>query len=138
MSKLQQIKSPASGPAIKLPADKPPDAKQLKVSPDPFIMSKLNTATNMATDGKMLVNALYHTAVVSGLTTGYTRPGKMVIGGASPKLDFTARDVSMVDFIFDFTAACVVPCGGRKTSPLTSTIVQFIFYFGPLRSAIIF
>ena len=32
----------------------------------------------------------------------------------------------------------VVPCGGRKTSPRTSTIVQFIFYFGPLRSAIIF
>ena len=29
-------------------------------------------------------------------------------------------------------------CGGRKTSPRTSAIVQFIFYFGPLRSAIIF
>ena len=42
------------------------------------------------------------------------------------------------DFIFDFTAAGVVPCGGHKTSPRTSTIVQFIFYFGPLRSAIIF
>ena len=41
-------------------------------------------------------------------------------------------------FIFDFTAAGVVPCGGRKTSPRTSTIVQFIFYFGPLRSTIIF
>ena len=40
--------------------------------------------------------------------------------------------------IFDFTAAGVVPCGSRKTSPRTSTIVQFIFYFGPLRSAIIF
>ena len=38
----------------------------------------------------------------------------------------------------DFTAAGVVPCGGRKTSPRRSTIVQFIFYFGPLRSAIIF
>ena len=31
--------------------------------------------------------------------------------------------------LFDFTAAGVVPCGGRKTSPLTSTIVQFIFHF---------
>ena len=37
-----------------------------------------------------------------------------------------------------WAAAGVVPCGGRKTSPRTSTIVQFIFYFGPLRSAIIF
>ena len=36
------------------------------------------------------------------------------------------------------TAAGVVPCGGRKTSPRTSIIVQFIFYFGPLRSAIVF
>ena len=41
-------------------------------------------------------------------------------------------------FLFDFTAAGVVPCGGLKTSPRTSTIVQFIFCFGPLRSAIIF
>ena len=41
-------------------------------------------------------------------------------------------------FLFDFTAAGVVPCGGRKTSPRTSTILQFIFYFGPLRSEIIF
>ena len=40
--------------------------------------------------------------------------------------------------LFDFTAAGVVPCGGRKTSPRTSTTVQFLFYFGPLRSAIIF
>ena len=48
------------------------------------------------TDGKMLVNALYHSAVVSGLAMGYNRLGKMVIGGASPKLDFTPRDVGMV------------------------------------------
>ena len=32
-------------------------------------------------------------------------------------------------FLFAFTAAGVVPCGGRKTSPSTATIVQFIFYF---------
>ena len=32
-------------------------------------------------------------------------------------------------FLFAFTAAGVVLCGGRKTSPRTSTIVQFIFYF---------
>ena len=33
----------------------------------PLLWSKLNSATNMATDDKMLVNALYHSAVVSGL-----------------------------------------------------------------------
>ena len=51
---------------------------------------------------------------------------------------FIALKGSHFWFLFDFTAAGVVPCGGRKTSPRTSTIVQFIFYFGPLRSAIIF
>ena len=51
---------------------------------------------------------------------------------------FTALKGSHFWFLFDFTAAGVVPCGGRKTSPRTSTMVQFIFYFGPLRSAIIF
>ena len=51
---------------------------------------------------------------------------------------FIALKGSHFWFLFDFTAAGVVPCGGRKTSPRTSTIVQFIFYFGPLSSAIIF
>ena len=52
--------------------------------------------TTPTTDGKMLVNALYHSAVVSGLAMGYSRLSKMAIGGASPKLDFTPRDVGMV------------------------------------------
>jgi len=52
--------------------------------------------TTPITDGKMLVNALYHSAVVSGLAMGYSRLGKLAIGGAPPKLDFTPRDVGMV------------------------------------------
>ncbi len=52
--------------------------------------------TTPATDGKMLVNALYHSAVVSGLAVGYARLGKMAIGGALPKLDFNPRDIGMV------------------------------------------
>ena len=48
---------------------------------------------------------------------------------------FIALKGSHFWFLFDFTAAGVVPCGGHKTSPRTSTIVQFILYFGPLRSA---
>ena len=35
-------------------------------------------------------------------------------------------------FIFYFTAAGVVPCGGRKKSPSTPSIAQIIFYFSPL------
>ena len=41
-------------------------------------------------------------------------------------------------FLFAITAAGVVPCGGPKKSPRTSSIVQIIFYLGPLRSVKIF
>ena len=52
--------------------------------------------TTPATDGKMLVNALYHSAVVSGIAMGYARFGKMEMGGSIPKLDFTPLDMGMV------------------------------------------
>jgi len=52
--------------------------------------------TTPATDGKMLVNALYHSAVVSGLAMGYARLGKMAVGGPPPKLDFAPRDIGMM------------------------------------------
>ena len=52
--------------------------------------------TTPATDGKMLVNALYHSAVVSDLAAGYARVGKMAMWGSPPKLDCTPRDVGIV------------------------------------------
>ena len=52
--------------------------------------------TTPATDGKMLVNALYHSALVSGLAAGYAWLSKMAIGGSHPKLDFTPGDGCMV------------------------------------------
>ena len=52
--------------------------------------------TTAATDGKMLVNALYHSAIVSALAAGYARLGKMAIVGSLPKLDFTSLDIGMV------------------------------------------
>ena len=52
--------------------------------------------TTPATDRNMLVNALYHSAVVSGLAAGYARLGKMAIEGSPLKLDFMPRDVGMV------------------------------------------
>ena len=51
---------------------------------------------------------------------------------------FTAAKGSNLYILFAITAAGVVPCGGRKKSPSTSSIVQIIFYFGPLRSVKIF
>ena len=59
--------------------------------------------TTPVTDGKMLVNALYHSAVVSGLAVGYSRLSRMVIGGAPPKLDLAGRDVGML--VVDVTLA---------------------------------
>ena len=44
----------------------------------------------------------------------------------------------MIIFLFVVIAAGVVPCGIPKKRPRTSSIVQFIFTFGPLRSAEIF
>ena len=52
--------------------------------------------TTPATDGKMIMNALYHSAIVSGLATGYAQLGKMAMGGNLPKLDFTPGNVGMV------------------------------------------
>lgn len=50
----------------------------------------------MSTDGKMLANAAYHSAVVSGLALGYARLGKIAFKGAIPKLDYNVYDVGMV------------------------------------------
>ena len=49
-----------------------------------------------ATGGKVIVNTLYHSAVVSGLAMGYARLGKIAMGDSLPKLEFTPRDVGMV------------------------------------------
>ena len=49
-----------------------------------------------ATDGLMVVYALYHSAVVSGLAEGYVRLCKMATGSSPPKPDFTRRGVCMV------------------------------------------
>ena len=42
---------------------------------------------------------------------------------------FIALKATHFWFLFAFTTDDVVPCGGRKTFPRTSIIVQFIFYF---------
>ena len=61
--------------------------------------------TSPAAEGKHLVNALYHSAVISGLAIGYARLTKMALGGAAPSLAFTPRDVGMV--AVDVAAATV-------------------------------
>ena len=42
------------------------------------------------------------------------------------------------EIYFYFSAADVVLCGNRKKPPRTSSIMQIIFYFSPLRSDNIF
>ena len=49
-----------------------------------------------ASDGKMLVNDLYHAAVVGGLAVGYAKLGQMVLKGPLPRLDLTPRDLGMM------------------------------------------
>ena len=48
-----------------------------------------------STEGKELVNAVYHAAVVTGLAIGYAKLGRMIVKGPAPKLDFSAYDVGM-------------------------------------------
>ena len=55
------------------------------------------------TDGKKLVNDLYHGAVVAGLSIGYAQLGKMIFKGPTLKLDFNAKDAGMV--VADVAAA---------------------------------
>ena len=45
-----------------------------------------------------------------------------------PLNDFTASKGSNRYILFAITAAGVVPCGGPKKSPRTSSIVQIIFF----------
>ena len=42
---------------------------------------------------------------------------------------FTASKGSNNYILYDITAAGVVPCGGTKKSPRTSSIVQIILFF---------
>ena len=48
------------------------------------------------TDGKKLVNELYHGAVVAGLSIGYAQLSKMIFKSPAPKLDFNVRDAGML------------------------------------------
>ena len=52
--------------------------------------------------------------------------------------DFSALKGTHFYILFVVTVAGVVLCGSPKKQPRTSSIVQFIFFFGPLRSAEIF
>ena len=47
-------------------------------------------------DGKVVANAMYHAALVSGLSIGFAKLTQMVIKGSLPKLDTTARDAGMM------------------------------------------
>ena len=40
-------------------------------------------------DGKEIINAFYHGAVVSGFALGYAQLGKMIVKGPTPKLDWS-------------------------------------------------
>lgn len=47
-------------------------------------------------DGNM-ANAVYHSAILSGMAMGYARLGKMILKGSTLKLDFTGYDMVVLD-----------------------------------------
>ena len=49
-----------------------------------------------AADGKIIINKIYHGAVITAFAMGYARLGKMAFGGSAPWLDLNLRDAGMV------------------------------------------
>ena len=107
------------------------------------VLNKLKSrgfrATSLSTyDYSTLYTTLPHNLIKEKLINliewTFKREGSPYIACNERQAFFTSEDTKRYKlwffwFLFDFTAAGVVPCGGRKTSPRTSTIVQFIFYF---------
>ena len=63
------------------------------------------------------------------LIAGFVELQKLLFLDCIVKFEFTALKGSQFLFLFAITAAGVVPCGGPKKSPRTSSIVQIIFSF---------
>ena len=63
-------------------------------------------SNDMPADGKQIVNAVYHGAMVSGLAMGYAHLTQMVLKGSIPKLDLTPRDIGIV--VLDVTLAMAI------------------------------
>jgi hypothetical protein len=78
--------------------------------------------TSAGMDGKMIANALYHSSVITGLALGIARLGKLLAGGASPKLDFTPRDTGMI--LLDVTLAMAAKDILIKQGIIPADIVQ--------------
>ena len=59
---------------------------------------------NPATEGKNVGNAIYHATITTGLTVGYAKLGKMILGGRYvPRFDFDLKDFLIATL--DVTAA---------------------------------
>lgn len=50
----------------------------------------------MSTDGKQIVNMLYHAGVETILTVGYSEIGKKIFKKPAPKVDFNMGDIAML------------------------------------------
>ena len=47
-------------------------------------------------DGKQIVNMMYHAAVETVLTIGYSQLGRKLLKSQTPKVDFSMGDVGML------------------------------------------
>ena len=45
-------------------------------------------------DGKQIVNMLYHAAVETALTVGYSELGRKILRKPAPKVDFNMNDIA--------------------------------------------
>ena len=58
---------------------------------------------NPATEGKNIGNAIYHASITTGLTVGYAKLGKMILGGYYlPRFEFALKDFIIANIDIGF------------------------------------
>ena len=50
----------------------------------------------MSVDGKHIINMIYHAAIESLLTVGYSQLSKKILKYSTPRVDFSPADVGML------------------------------------------
>ena len=118
----EAARSASSGATLaRQPPATPRCAQHLKVPDDPFYMAWCAIMSSTPTQ-KIIVNDLYHAAVVGGLAIGYAKLGQMVFKGPLPRLDLTPRDAGMA--ILDLSAAMATKDMLIKQGLIPSDIVK--------------
>ena len=88
----------------------------------------------VTTDGKTIVNMLYHAGVESVLTIGYAEIARKILKRPSPKVDFNMVDVGMLSV--DILLAMATRGMLVKQGIIPADIMKYFFYYLYLKTTI--